>query len=60
MSQHPVLRTVLPSVFDISDLYTIRYHFFHEDKEKNAVDLIFKKKEICCQYHHLSQSKSTI
>lgn len=22
--------TAFPSVFDISDLYTIRYHFFHQ------------------------------
>lgn len=24
--------TAFPSVFDISDLYTIRYHFFHQGK----------------------------
>lgn len=34
MSQHPASTTVFPSVFDISDLYAIRYHFFHEGKGK--------------------------
>lgn len=26
-----------PSVFDISDLYTIRYHFFHKSKGKRSI-----------------------
>lgn len=29
----------LPSVFDISNLYTIRYHFFHKSKGKKTNSL---------------------
>lgn len=38
-SQHPASRAVLPSVFDISHLYNIRYHFFHEGIEKDTTSV---------------------